>query len=249
MKHAPKLLLVVGLIAAGGCSDNPVNHDDHDSEFFAEISVSGEHISTLSETDFDITLRTDDGSSVTGIEAVQIEFRLEDAEHDEWEVADLIAHGSHYETTHTFMSSGDYLWRIVVDDHNDGHASVLHESDEHLEVERAHENVGDYRVEFESFPGHIQEGMTATVSFWVFESDDDHGETGHDGVTGLETVIKCNEPDDHMEEHAGHEREPGIYSAEHLFEESGEAQLSIRFHGHDGTDLVTIFHVPVDPTH
>lgn len=41
---------------------------------------------------------------------------------------------------------------------------------DHMEVGRAHQEVGGFRVEFETFPGRLHEGTEATVRFWVMEA-------------------------------------------------------------------------------
>lgn len=261
MKPVLNMILGLGLIVGSGCAENPVGHDENDSEYVAEVSVSEEHISTLSETEFEITLHKENGSSLGDISALRIEFRMEDDADGEWEPAEMVHHGSHFEASHMFMSSGEYQWRIVGDEHGDGDSHMLFESDDHMDVERAHLDAGGYRVEFESFPGHVHEGMTATVAFWVFDDDDDggdghggghgddHGSDDHGGMTGLDVTIQCDEADGHMEQHQGHEGEPGMYTAEHEFEEHGEVELSIRFHQQGGSEVEAAFHVPVASAH
>lgn len=252
MMKLTKIVLVSAVtLGVAACSENPVAEED-DSTFIAEISASGDHVSTLTEVTFDVELTKTNGAAVSDLDGTQLQFLAEGS--DRWRGADLTPHGSHFEAKYTFSSSGEYLWRIARDELGEGNFESLYESSEPLEVERIHQEVGEYRVEFETFPGHIHSGSSATVAFWVKEAegDDDHhhdSDDDHGAVMGLETSIHCEEANGLQELHDGIEAEPGMYSAEHHFAEHGEARMSIRFHGHGGNQLEAAFDVPVAAAH
>ena len=84
-----------------------------------------------------------------------------------------------------------------------------------------------YRVEFESFPGHIHEGSAAEMRFWVMEAEKNAaGE--RPPITGLTAArIHCLTGSNAEEFHAVTEIEPGVYQAEHSFTEAGEFHAGI----------------------
>lgn len=353
MKSVLHPILAAGILTLAGCFNSPtgpVGFDDFDSDPSAGISISHGQISTLSSAEFEIKVSDETSSLLNGVDATQIEFRHADVGTGEWEASTMVAEGSRYRATHTFMSSGEYLWRIVEAGNGATQERVLYESPGRMNVDRAHTDVGDYRVEYESYPGHVREGMTAVVSFWVFGSDgydhegmggmghcgddnhsdidhhgdddhsdgdhhgdDDHGDDDHNGgmgrgrmggmdhhgdddhgdddhsdfdhhgdddhsdvdhhgddcdgdggqgddyhhgddghggmgqnwVAGLETEFGSNYMGGHMRGHSMREDGQGRYSAEYLFEKSGEAQLNFQFRGQGGRELATEFRVPV----
>ncbi len=113
-----------------------------------------------------------------------------------------------------------------------GHAAMetMHQMTEPLHVGRAHLEVGNYRVEFESFPGHVHEGDEATQRFWVMQAQAD-ASGARPPVPGLAAQIECLDATGVAELHTAAEPEPGVYEALHVFGEAGSAKLEIRFLG------------------
>lgn len=234
------------LLLLAACAENPVANDEHEDDvedLEVTLTLSKEHVHTLSSIDFTVEVRDHHGDMVTDFEQVTVERRLKDA--SEWRAIELTRDGDTYHGSYTFMSSGAYELRVagMLPGHDE--MEVLHHRDAALEVVRAHTEVREYRIEFENFPGHVHEGDTAEIKFWVLEDDGEHRHT----VEGLAAEIHCEDANGATEEHIALENETGVYMAEHIFAEAGEAHLAIHFIDANGTPVEADFHLPVAPGH
>ncbi len=79
-------ILALGLIA-GACSDNPVAVEEHDETLTAELTLSADHVHTLSEISFTVVVRDHHGEAVTDLEAVTVDRLAEGG--DTWRSTDL----------------------------------------------------------------------------------------------------------------------------------------------------------------
>lgn len=240
-------LLALALIGpvASACSANPV-FPDHDEELVAEVVFSIEDLVTLSEFTLTVHVENHAGEHVTEMAEVRAEFRHHDAA--EWSGVVLFLQGEEFVGVYTFFSSGDYDFRVIGVRSENSPEVVLYEAAEHLEVGRAHVEVGAYRVEMETFPGEIHEGIEAAVRFWIMEADGDHGGQPH-MMPGLHAEIHCLDADGTPEEHIPHEEEPGVYEAHHHFVGAGEAHVEIHFEIPAGGEYEAGFHLPVEHQH
>ena len=149
-----------------------------------------------------------------------------------------------YVGTKTFFTSGEYDFRVIGIEGGSIEELVLYEAPDHMEVERAHQEVGGFRVEFETFPGHLHEGTEAAIRFWITDAADGHV------IASLVAEIHCTDGNGVAEEHnPPHEEEPGVYEAHHTLLEAGDAHFEIHFTGPDGAEQHAEFDVPVVHAH
>lgn len=229
MRHRAWVSVLVAPLLVVACNGNPAGlEDEHDDELTVALSLSSNHVHTLSEVEFTVTVMDHHGAAVTDFETIQVE-RLQ-AGSDTWRAIELSPAGSVYKGMYTFMSSGDYDIRVAGMRHGHAAMETMHEMAEPLQVGRAHLELGGYRVEFESYPGHVHEGDEATQRFWVMEAQAD-ASGNRPAVSGLAAEIQCLDGTGVPELHAAAETEPGVYEALHLFSEAGSAKLEIRFQG------------------
>ena len=222
------------------------DHDEELEELEVEFSLSDDHVSTLAKTAFTVEIKDHHGAHMTDFEEVHFERRLVGS--DEWSQTEMELDGDHYRGNYTFGTSGEYEIRVT-GHHRGGHDDeVIYERAENLHVERAHMEVGAYRIEFESFPGHMHEEDHSTLTFWVMQEEKDAlGE--HSAVAGLEAEIHCNEPDGTSESHQAVEQSPGVYSAEHTFVSAGDGHVALHMEGVDGAEIEAEFHFDVAHGH
>lgn len=230
---------------ASACTGNPL-FPVHDEELTAEVVFSLSELATLSQ--FTVTVHVEDhaGDHVTAMAEVQGEFQL----HGDtgWNVMPLSLQGEEFVGTYTFLSSGEYAFRVIGVESEGSPEVILYEAVDHLEVERAHVEVGTYRVEIESFPGEIHEGAEAAVKFWIMDADGHQADHVH-MMAGLVAEIHCTYADGTSEQHVPHEEEPGVYEAHHTFLEAGEAHVEIHFQIPGGGELEAGFQLPVEHQH
>ena len=243
MKIYQLTLLTFSMLVLAACSENPVAPDDH--ELTVELSMSTEHVSTLTSIEFEVELLDHEGLRTTTVASMQVEYRL--AGETDWRVAVLEQHEDHYKTEIMFMSSGEYDVRVTGDEHGEGHMDEMYVMAQALEVERIHQEIGGFIVELETFPGHVREGEEIEVNFYIMEEGGGHHGTM---MPGLVTEIHCTGSDGAVEEHTGDEHEgPGIYTSHHTFTEAGEAKVEIHFEDASGLELHAEFHLPVAHGH
>jgi len=224
----PIVLLPVFL---SGCFDNPTTpaldsdgHDDDDhadptSALIVNLELSSSHVHILSELTFTATVTDHDGQVVTDFDTLRVERKAE--EDDTWRSIDLELQGTSYVGTYTFASSGAYEIRVAGRRPHDEAAVLMYEMHEMLHAARAHGELAAYRVEFESFPGHIHTGEVAAVRFWIMEPEKNENDV-RPPITGLTALqVHCLTESGAEELHAVTEIEPGVYEADHEFLEAG----------------------------
>lgn len=221
-RHTAAAAALLALLALPACEDNPMAP----GSMVVELTMSTDHVHTLSEITFTVSV-TQDGVPVTDFEMIEVQ-RLA-AGSDTWRGTELTLSGDVYTGTYTFASSGEYQLRVAALHHGATEMEVLIEEHDPLHVGRAHEVVGDYRVEFESDPGHLHEGDVATLQFWVLTAEADADGERHP-VEGLHHLIAHCVDD----EHEPVEVEPGLYTAPHEFVEAGEFHVGLHIMNHDG---------------
>lgn len=242
-------LASLGLVASLGllaCEGNPTA-PEHEEELTVELEIAPGHAHILqTAVEFTVRVRDGHGQAVTDFEAIQVE-RLQEGS-DTWRAIELALDGDVYRGTYTFGSSGAYGLRVMGQRHGEAEMRLLHEAHDPLHVARAHEEAGGYRIEFESFPGHIHEGETATLRFWVMET-----ETDADGVRppvpGLGAQVHCLGSEAGEEFHGAVEAEPGLYEAAHTFGEAEETHAGLHFTGSDGQPAEAEFHLHIAHGH
>jgi hypothetical protein len=245
MSHSSFLAASLAALLVIGCSANPaepVHDDEHDDELTATLSLSTDHVHTLTEMAFTVTVTDGHGDVVTDLAEVNVERRA--VGDDTWRGTALTLNGLVWEAPYTFASSGEYDLRVSVLRPSGAAAEIVYTMAEHLEVARIHEVVDGMRVEFETFPGHLHEGDAAVVKFWILEPE--RNAIGvRPPLTDLHVTLVCNEADGSAEEHHAEELEPGVYSAEHTFMAVGDflAKLEVGEHGGPHSEVTFTTHV------
>lgn len=224
--------LMAGLLAPlalAACSDNPVLVQPGDVT--VELELSSDHVHTLSEITYTVTVRDHTGAYLTDFDSLTVERKAHGS--DTWRATELALTGTSYTGTYTFASSGEYDLRVSGQRHGESEMAVLHEMAEHMEVGRAHEVLNEqYRVEVETFPGHLHEGDEAEVKFWVLEPDP-NAEGIRPPISGLTNLqIHCV---DEMHTADITEESPGVYVVQHTFAEVGETHLGLHVMHGDGS--------------
>lgn len=240
----------LALILLGcGDSDAPTGAEDHTVELDeaqAELTLSADHVHTLNEITFTALLTDHHGEALHEVDSVWVERRL--VGDDRWRGTELAASDGAFTGAYTFATSGEYEVRVVAKNAGDAEATVLYEMTEHLHVGRAHVEAGGLRVEFESYPGHIHQGDTGTLRFWVLAAERDaNGE--RPAIAGLDAEIHCDEEGGISESHADVDIGDGLYEVEHAFATAGEFHAELHFPGLDGTEGQAEFHFHVAHGH
>lgn len=248
-RHWINALLVPVFLAA--CSSNPTvpveeEHEDATADLTVDLQLSSSHVHILSELTFTVNVTDHHGDFVTDFDTLRIERRA--AGSDTWRSTSLELQGTSYVGTYTFASSGDYEIRVAGRRAHDTGMVVMHAMSEMLSAARAHAEAGGYRIEFESFPGHLHQHSEATMRFWIMET-----ERNADGVrpaiTGLTAEIHCLEADGATESHAAAELTAGVYETAHTFESVGDFVAALHFTGTDGLEAEAEFTTHVVPGH
>lgn len=246
-----KALLVtpffVAVLLLGACSDDPLpteedsSHDDAEAteELNVDLSVSPDHVHILSRVTFTATVTDHHGDPVTDFDSLRVERRAADSE--AWSGTELELDGESWVGAHTFTSSGDYRIRVAGMRPEDTETVVMYERPESLHAARAHADAGGYRVEFETFPGHVHEGDSATLRFWVSEEDAP--------VTGLDPEIHVVEGDGGESTHSATESGSGVYESEHTFSSAEEATVGLHFTGSGGSGSEAEFTIHIAHAH
>lgn len=242
------LLTVAALVAA--CDSNPSApaDDGHDHELTASLTLSESHVHTLSELTFTVEVTNDHGEVVTDLDGVTVERLLEGS--TTWRGTDLQLSGTSWTGAYTFATSGAYQMRVSVLEHGATAPEVVYAMPDPLDVVRAHAEIDGMRVEFESFPGHIHTGETATLTFWVMEPDRDANGV-RPPLEGLHVEISCGQADGSSEMHHAVESAPGVYEADHVFTDTsaGEFHAGVHIGDHGGMISEAEFHTHVAHAH
>lgn len=231
---------MVGCPADGGGGQEGSGEGSHDEEVLsAHVEATPVAASTLGEVSFEVHIEDEGGHHVMDMAEVHLEVRAVGS--DTWREIELTAMTDHYMGTRTFTSSGDYELRITGMEHMGHELEEMHLST--MTVARAHADIGLYHIQYENTPGHIHEGDTVTVSFWVALDD------GGDLATGLAAQIVVEESDASETTVTAVEGDPGVYSADMTFAVAGDAHVSLQFTGSDSSPVEADFQVHVASLH
>lgn len=242
-------LLLMVPFALLGCESNPTAV--HDEELTVELTVSPDHVHILSPVTFTAVVRDGHGELVTDMDTVRVERKAIGS--DTWRTAaDLVLSGTQYTAEYTFVSSGDYELRVL--GMRAGHAAMeqmmMATAMDPLHAVPAHAEAGGYRIEFESFPGHIHEGSEVEFRFWIMEPERDPTTNERAPIVGLAAEIHCGEPSGANEEsHVAVEPEGGTYTALHTFVSAGDGAAEIHFTGLDGNPASASFPLHIAHAH
>lgn len=210
-----------------------------------EVTRSSDHVHTLGEVTFTVAVTDRHGDPVTDFEAVQLERQLEGD--DAWRAIELGPAGDVFQGTYVFATSGEYHLRVMAQEHGATEMEMLHEVHDPLHVGRAHADLGEWRAEFESFPGHIHEGEEAALRFWVTE---EHADGESHPVEGMspEVHVRNEETGDEVTV-AAEEHEPGVYEVHHHFDAPGEVHVGLHATTSTGDPGEAAFHFHVADGH
>lgn len=248
-RHWINALLVPVFLAA--CVSNPTvpveeEHEDATADLAVDLQLSSSHVHILSELTYTVSVTDHHGEFVTDFDTLRVERRA--AGSDTWRGTDLELQGTSYTGTYTFTSSGDYEIRVTGRRDHDTAMVEMHSMSEMLSAARAHAEAGGYRIEFESFPGHLHQHDEATMKFWVMEAEP-NADGIRPAIIGLTPEIHCLEADGSTESHAAAELTPGVYETAHTFESVGDFIGALHFEGTDGLEAEAEFVMNVAAGH
>ena len=227
-----------GALFLGGCEANPTA-PEHSDELEVELTIEPGHVHILqTEVTYTVHVHDHHGESVTDFLALEVQ-RLA-AGSDTWRGTDLELVGEEYVGTYMFSSSGDYQIRVAGQRPGESDLAVLYQHPEPLHAVRAHAEAGGYRVEFETFPGHIHTGNIASSRFWIMETERD-ADGVRPPIAGLTPQIFIAEADGSSAQYAAHEHAAGEYEADHEFAIAGDCQITVQFTGVDGQTAEAVF--------
>lgn len=243
-RMAGVLLLSMALAA---CDDPlPTGADDQGdatADLQVDLTRTPDHVHIYSEVAFDVAVTDHHGDPVTNFDQIHVEYR--EAGAMEWSQIELSPDGDTFTGTHAFSSSGDYDVRVTGQRPEDTEPVVMHQMADPLHAGRAHAEAGGYSVEFEAFPAHIHAGDTGTMRFWVID-----GSGGSDDpVTALSPEIHVTESNASESTHAATETDPGVYQADHAFQNAGDAMVALHFTVSDGGSAEAAFTIHVASAH
>jgi len=242
MKTSRMWITTLVVLGPTACVGNPILAPDAHGDYEVAVTFSGERLATLTEITLEVVVTDHDGAPVTDFEAIDFEFRLEGDQ--VWTPRRLGLHDGHYAGSFMFWSSGDHEVRIRAQNHGADHAETIYAPTGHMEVERIHKNVGEYRIEMETYPGQIHEGSAVEVKFWVLEAADGHAVGGMVAEIHFERVSTGGSMTHGATEHA-----PGVYEAVHTFAEHGETAVRIGFQDAHAEHYEAAFRVTVGEAH
>lgn len=226
------------VLVAAGCEENPVG-TEHEDELTVSLTIDPGHVHILqSEVTYTVDVHDHHGDPVTDFLALEVQRLAEGS--DTWRGTALERVGNVWVGTSTFASSGAYGLRVAGQRPGDADLVVLYNHPEPLHAARAHAEAGGYRIEFETFPGHIHEGDEAEARFWVMETER-NTEGVRPPITGLSPSVLITEEDGSSTMYAGTEASPGEYEAHHQFMVPGALQITFQFTGGDGQPAEAVF--------
>jgi hypothetical protein len=238
--------VAVGVLLLGGCEGNP-SALEHSDELEVELTIEPGHVHILqTEVTYTVDVHDHHGDPVTDFVSLEVQRLAEGS--DTWRGTALELAGDQYVGTYMFSSSGSYQLRVAGQRPEDTELVVLHEVAEPLGVARAHAEAGGYRVEFETFPGHIHEGDPATTRVWVMEQERDANGV-RPPIAGLDVAVHLVEEDGSVFHYSAHEHEAGEYEADHEFLTPGACQVGIQFTGANGQPAEAAFTMHIVHAH
>jgi hypothetical protein len=221
------LVALLVAIALPGCGDDSTSPD---APLTVEAVIAPGHIHAF-ETDvtFTVTVTDAGGHSVRDFTTARVELSAAGAERWTKQVP-LLFDGAAYVGVTKFTAAGPFDVRILGQRPGQSTPVELHRSTTPVSVVRAHFDVGDYRLEFETDTGEYPvRGQPITVRFLIMENVS----SPRPPVTGLTGVmIRCTQGSE-VEVHPAAESPGGTYSASHTFTYGGEATAQIEFMGSD----------------
>lgn len=236
--------LAVALLAlTAACAEDPIEPEGFATdELTTDLAITPDHVH-IYETlvTFTVSVVDPDGAPVTDFEVVQVERRAVGGA--TWSVMEAALDGDFYVVDHTFEASGMYDIRVTGLRESDTDLVVLYEAPAPLEAVRVHEDVGGYHVELEPDPGHIHEGDSSDIRYWIVDEDTEVG------ITGLTPTIWVEESDGTTSEYAAAEGADGLYHASHAFSMAGTTVLGIRFIGSDQMEAEWSLEIEVHEAH
>lgn len=254
MKFKLRMVGLVALVfAAFGCADEVLAPDGHGHEEVLAfgLTFSTADIYTLSEVTVTLNITDDHGAAMTEFDNMEAQYRLVGSTQWDAGVA-MMLQGAEFMGAHTFVASGEYEFRIMGVPHHGGEhghaAEELHHVHEHVHVERAYVEAGGYRIEYESSPGHVHEGLTPILTFWVMEKGMDSS-GNHPPIVGLNATIRCTEANGMIHNEPAVETAPGVYEAPHTILSPGDARVALLFTGSDSNPAEAEFNIHVDHEH
>jgi len=235
MKEKYGALALLLPLAFAACDNSPTGPEEYATEeLTAQLVISPDHFHIWETTGaFTVAVTDPDGRPVTDFEEIRLERQRQGATN--WGSITLTRDGDFYRGTYTFEASGNYNLRIAGKRAADEALKVLLTVTEPLEVVRAHATVGNHRVEFEAFPGHIHAGDSSVLTFWIASAG-----TGHDGADHAQDDVGMHLAVRNIFVTVGGstttlsvtESEPGRFTANHQFTAVGPAVVGIRFSDH-----------------
>lgn len=247
LKGSAGLFLAAGLIMA--CEENPAGPHDtgHDETLTVQLTVTPDHVHILqSEVQFTVTVTDHHGAPVTDFEAIQVERRAQGD--DTWRAVELALIGNDYVGTYLFSSSGDYDIRVVGQRPGEAELQLLHTAAEPIHCVPAHGEAGGYRIEFETFPGHIHVGQDITLRFWILEPERD-ASGNRPPILGVTGEVHIVESDASEFPYPLVEIGDGVYEVQHNFTATDEAHVALHYTGSDALPAEVDFHVYPVPGH
>lgn len=244
LRGSVALLLAAGLLMA--CEDNPTGpvddgHEEEDETLTVQLTVAPDHVHILqSEVQFTVTVTDHHGEPVTDFEAIQVERRAQGS--DTWRAVELALVGNDYVGTYVFASSGDYDVRVVGQRPGEAELHLLHMAAEPIHCVPAHAEAGGYRIEFETFPGHMHTGEDVTMRFWIMEPEPD-ASGDRPPILGVTGEVHVVESDASEFSYPLVEIGDGVYEVEHDFTQPDEAHVQLHYTGADDQPTDVDFHV------
>ena len=228
MRHRSVSLTLVAALALAACGDDPIGPDGFTTDQLTTVlQVSPDHVHAFENVvTFTVSVTDPDGNAVTDFDVLQVERRITGSG-DTFRTMEATLSGDFYEVEHVFEASGEYDIRVTGLRSTDTDLVVLHEAPSPLHAVRPHAEAGGYRVEFEPDPGHVHEGDTARIRFWVED------ETTGDGITGLDPEIFIDDGAGGVTILTVTEGADGLYYVDHLFDEVGTFDVGIEYTGTD----------------
>jgi hypothetical protein len=224
-------LAALGLVSVvvGACDDDSTTPGFTTGELTADLAITPDHVHAFETTvTFTVAVTDPSGDPVTDFDVLQVERRQAPA--TTFSVMEAALAGNFYVVEHIFEGSGDYDIRVTGLRPGDTDLVVLHEEPTPLHTVRPHGEEGGRRIELEPNPGHIHEGDTSDVQFWILDP------TTRAGITGLTPTIFLDHPVAGLTEYAATEGAGGLYHASHMFTEPGATTFGIRFMGTDAVE-------------
>jgi len=220
-------LLLAAAVWMAGCDNDPVALDGFSTEeLTTELAITPDHVHVYETlVTFTVSVVDPDGGAVTDFDLLQVERRI--AGTTTWSILEATRQGGFYAAEQRFEASGEYEIRVMGLRPSDDELVLLYEQPTLLNAVRPHADVDGYHLTLEPDPGHIHEGDTSDIRFWILDKDSE------EPVSGLTATVWVEESDGTVSEYDGDEGADGLYHASHSFSQAGATVLGVRFVGAD----------------